>query len=1058
MRIYYTITLCCLFVCSAVSGQVFLEAKVSSRATGLPLTGATVQYETRNTLTDDQGNFRIVINKDSFKLKVSFSGYSTWEKTYAAPYPKHIDILLEPLAGLLSEVTVSTGYQRLPKERATGSFTTISEKLLNQQVTTNVMDRLEAIANGYSVYRGQNGQQRNMVRGMSTIKGMTNPLVIVDNFPYEGDLANINPNMVESITILKDAAAASIWGTRAGNGVIVITTKKGMYNKPMQIDFAANLTTTAEPDLFYLKQINTSDFIDVEEMLFKKGYYNYWINSPDRPALTPVVELLIQKGNGTITADDYQKKTDALRKIDVRNEYAKYMYRNAFNQQYFLNLSGGGPNHSWVFSSGVDRNINNLNAKDSRINLRFSRTYKPLKKLTLTTALLYTLASQTNGRPGYGTISTAGGALYPYAQFQDDTGAPLSIMKDYRQPYIDTAGGGKLLNWNYYPLIDYSFQHMTTTRQDITANLDLGYNIFKTFSAEIKYQYGRQSTDITNIQELNSYSARSLINYYSEIDANGAFIRHVPEGAIRDRSDAIMISNQVRAQFNYNNTWRKHNMSAIAGAEMRDISSEDGNYRLYGFDEDLLTHGSVDYTQPFASWFGGGPDFIPDPSANRKSANRFVSLYSNAAYTHDNRYTFSVSGRKDASNLFGVHVNEKWNLLWSSGIAWTLSRERFYHSRLFPFLKLRATYGYSGNVDTRKAAVSTIMYSAVSPYTLLPFARFENFPNPSLRWEKVATLNIGIDFKLKSDIISGSVEYYEKKGTDLFGTVPVDYTNVAAFTILKNVASMSASGIDISLNTININRTVRWYSDLNFNYYQDKVTDYYLTSNDASSFLNGGAQIAGLKGKPVYSIFSYKWAGLDPATGDPQGYVNGAVSKEYTALTGSSVLVTDLKYNGPAMPKIIATLGNTVSWRNLSLSFRLMGKFGHYFTRSSINYTTLFANKIGNADFSNRWQQPGDERTTKVPSLIYPANSSRDRFYQNSEVLIDKGDHIRLKYIALSYDWIKSGLLLKRISFNFNVNNIRILWRSNKDGLDPDYFMGSIPEPTSITIGIKGTF
>lgn len=1058
MRIYCIITACCLFVCSITSGQVSVTGTVLSYATGLPLIGATVQYETKNTLTDDQGNFRIAVHKDSFTLKLSFSGYTTWEKTYRAPYPKHIDILLEPRTALLSEVTVSTGYQKLPKERATGSFTTIGEQLFNQQVTTNVMDRLEAIANGYSVYRGQNGQQRSMVRGMSTIKGMTDPLVIVDNFPYEGDLANINPNMVESITILKDAAAASIWGTRAGNGVIVITTKKGSFNKPLQIDFSANLTATAKPDLFYLKPISSSDFIDVEELLYKKGYYNFWINSADRPALTPVIELLIQKENGAITADDYQQKTAALRKIDVRNEFAKYVYRKAFNQQYFLNLSGGTLHHSWIFSSGVDRNISNLDAKDSRINLRFSHVYKPFKKWTFATSLLYTLASQTNGRPGYGTISTASGALYPYARFRDDGGAPLSIMKDYRQPYIDSAGGGRLLNWNYYPAEDYLFQHMTATRQDITANLDLGYQLFKTLSAEIKYQYGRQSTDITNIQGLNGYFTRNLINRFSEIDATGTFVRHIPVGAIRDQSNNLISSHQVRGQLNYQNTWSRHSVSAIAGAEMRDISSVGGNYRLYGFDEDLLTYGSVDYTRPFTSWFGGGPDFIPDPSANRQSSNRFVSLYANAAYTLGNRYSFSASGRKDASNLFGVHANDKWNLLWSSGFSWTLSRERFYHSRLLPLLKLRATYGYSGNVDTRRAAVTTIIYNGVSPYTLLPYARFENFPNPNLRWEKVATLNLGIDFKLKSDILTGSVEYYQKKGVDLFGTVPVDYTSVAAFTILKNVASMSASGVDISLSSINVNRAVKWYSDLNVNYYQDKVTDYYLSSNDASSFLNGGAQIAGLKGKPVYSIFSYQWAGLDPATGDPRGYLKGAVSKDYTALTGSSVQVTDLQYNGPAMPRIIATLGNTVSWKNVSLTFRLMGKFGHYFKRSSINYTSLFAYKMGHADFSNRWQQPGDERTTNVPSMVYPANSSRDRFYTNSEALIDKGDHIRLKYIALSYDWIRSGLPLKRISFHFNVNNIGILWRSNKDGLDPDYFMGSIPEPTSVTIGIKGTF
>src|SRR5262249_4801520 len=163
---------------------------------------------------------------------------------------------------------------------------------------------------------------------------------------------------------------------------------------------------------------------------------------------------------------------------------------------------------------------------------------------------------------------------------------------------------------------------------------------------------------------------------------------------------------------------------------------------------------------------------------------------------------------------------------------------------------------------------------------------------------------------------------------------------------------------------------IKWRSNLNLSFYKDKVTSYYLATNRGSSFVGDGRNIAGLVGKPVYSIFSYKWAGLDPATGDPRGYVNGQVSNDYSKLTGTTATINDLVYNGPASPTVFGSLGNTIEWNNISLSIGLLYKFGYYFRKQSISYATLFSSGDGHGDFEQRWQKPGDEAITHVPSMV----------------------------------------------------------------------------------------
>lgn len=1062
--IYLTgILLLFLKASSQKTGPGQLNGKVISAATrqALPDVTVTLKHSGRQTVTSISGNFTLLIFQPD-TLIIHHVGHVEQRVAVSRGNLTPMIISLEENTHELDEVVVNTGYQNLPKERATGSFTQIDNKLYNEQVSTNVLSRLEYITNSLTVNRRISPGGQIMIRGLSTINGVKDPLIILDNFPYEGDINNINPNDVSDITVLKDAAAASIWGAKAGNGVIVITTKKGKLNQGIKIEMNSNITVIDKPDLFYLKNMRTSDYIDVEQMLFSNQYRFSDTANPSHPPFSEVYELLFAQRNGQLTEEQTKSQIDALRGRDLRNDYNQYVYKKAFNQQYSINAGGGSTNYSWLTSFGYDKNISNLDDKYNRMSLRFQNTFNPIQRLQVTAGILYTQNNSTAGRSGYGSISSTTG-IPPYTALADDKGTALPVYNNYRKLFLDTLGGGRLLDWKYYPLEEYKHINNTTSIADITANVGLNFKVTSHINLDVKYQYEKQQTNGRALYDQQSYFTRNLINTYTQLDRSSGLIKYViPLGGILDLSHNQLESHAVRAQISYHNSWSRHDVSLIGGNEIRQTHTTEYSYRAYGYNDNILTYSNVDYANTYPQFIAGSYDFIPANNDFGDLLNRIVSLYATGADTYCQKYTISLSARRDASNLFGVNTNHKWTPLWSAGGSWDLSKESFYHLLWLPYLKIRATYGYSGNFDPSLSGVTTLSYSGNSPYTNTPSAVVRNFYNPDLQWEKVNLFNLGIDFRFINDRLTGSIEYYHKKATDLYGSVPIDYTaGLSVGTITRNVADMVGKGMDIELNSLNINRKIKWTTTLIVNLNKDKITQYYSDTSNGSYAVSNNGGVNGYMGKPVYAVFSYKWAGLDPVNGDPRGYLNGQVSKDYTQLTGSGTKMSDLVYNGPALPVISGSLGNTVSWSHLSLSARVTYKLGYYFLKQSINYSNLFTNGNGqHADYAKRWQKTGDEKYTNVPSMIYPANNSRDNFYQNAEVLVDKGDNIRLQYITLSYTIDQNQLKNpsgKHVQIYLNINDIGIIWRANKEGIDPDYRNGIVPPSKSFAIGIRAT-
>jgi hypothetical protein len=277
-----------------------------------------------------------------------------------------------------------------------------------------------------------------------------------------------------------------------------------------------------------------------------------------------------------------------------------------------------------------------------------------------------------------------------------------------------------------------------------------------------------------------------------------------------------------------------------------------------------------------------------------------------------------------------------------------------------------------------------------------------------------------------------------------------------------NFSGMKTNGVDIQISSINLDKAVKWTSSFNFNYAKEKVTRYDIQLG-ALSYFSADASIIPEVGKPLYGLYSYRWAGLDPQTGDPRFYISDTISKDYSSSLISKFRPSDIVFSGKYRPPFAGSLSNTISWKGIDMTFNLIYKFGHYFRRTSINYSQLIGTwRNGHQDYALRWQKPGDEAHTDVPSFIYPdpSNGVRDGYYTESTALIEKADYIRLQFINVGYDLnspILKKLSLSSLRIYFYANNLGIIWRANDRKIDPDYPYLT-PPPKTYSFGIYAGF
>jgi TonB-linked SusC/RagA family outer membrane protein len=1035
------------------------------------------------TSSDKNGNFTLKNIPDDATLHISRTGYmATDVNLKKAILP--LAVTLKPNVQKLEEVNVTfkTGYQQISKDRATGSFVQIDKETLERTPSTNILDRIAYVTSGLVFDRkssvGAIGERQTpyLIRGLSTINGNPHPLIVIDGFPYEETtidgsnlyliLNDLNPNDVADVTILRDAAAASIWGAKAGNGVIVITTKKGRFNQPVRIEFTSNISIKDKEDLSYLNMMSSKDAVEAHTLLYGRGAYNAYDAtypaSRNFPVLPEAAEILLKLKKGAITQAEADAQLARLSSLDTRDDVSKYLMQKGLDQQYALNLSGGSDKFSYYTSIGYDRNRGTSIGNDNnRLTLRSDNTYKATKNLTINAYLNYSQATiHTNGFDYMGLLT--GAPLY--TKLADDAGNALAIPYKFRQAFADTVGYPALNDWRYYPLLEDNNKNYTGTSMDIRAGGGLQYTLPAGFRLDVNYQYQRIVHETKNINGENSFYSRDLVNRFMT-GTPTSLTYPIQRGAVVFYNNNIEKFWQARAQLNYNRHFgEQHEVTALAGMDVSERVVDGMSDYWYGYNEETgVFQTFINYDTYFPTRPQNSSERIPNGNNIFSNLRRQRSYFGNAAYTYDNRYTISVSGRQDGANIFGVKTNQQLSPFWSAGALWNIAHEKFYKLRILPELKLRATYGFNGNYKNASAFSTISYYNSAS--TGFPAAQLTGFPNPYLRWEKTRVFNLGLDFGFIGNRISGSLEFYQKDGVDLIGTVANDPTSGIA-NYSGNKANIRGRGVDISLNSQNLKGAFQWNTSLQFSYNTNKVTSFegkYITGQ----LLGGGTPVIG---RSLWGLYSYKWAGLDPLTGLPQGILADTVTsyKKVVGYTGPNpnTQPTDLEYNGSSTPLYSGNMLNTFMYKGINLSFNITFSFAYYFRRNSVNYNALYpvtnsggtyAQSITHKDYAIRWKKPGDELITNVPAMPAGADSDLNSFYSYSSVLVEKGDNIRLRDIRLGYDFsgLRINKFVKRTSLYATVTNLGMLWKANKQGLDPDYYSREIPAAKTYVIGLQ---
>lgn len=1040
---------------------------------GRPLAGATVRVLDQSgrrsalqTFTNRSGDFLLRNVPEISSLEFTFVGHLKKVVPVNATDVGEIVLLIVPATLEEVEVMVNTGYQQLPKERITGSFEQFNAEQLNRSQSPDILSRLEGLSSALLFDRrnasAENMDYRNIrVRGANSIYSDVNPLIILDNFPYEGSLSSINPNDILSIDILKDAAATSIWGGRAANGVIVINTKGGKADLN-RIDVKVLGIWKQRPDLMANSTwLDAQGTMEWEQMLFDKGHYSALENNLNFPALSEYVELLIKKRDDLIDRTAFEAERRRLMENDLRRESQRLLYRDAFSQQYHLAWNVGGEKSQMYTSLLWDdrREVRQREEQNSvTLNMRSSHQFTP--KLVMNNRVQYT--QQMVAMNGLGLEGLVN--LPIYSQLRAGNGEANALYRTYRKSFVDGAEAEGLLDWNYYPLDELSLNDNVRRMKNMLVGFDLKYQILDALDLTALYQYTSEQGNILNELDKNSFYVRDLVNQFTDTDGK----RVIDYGNILDRTNTESIGNSGRMQLNFQDRVSSYlDITAVLGTEWRQYVQKGDGSRLYGYNAKILgKQTALDFSK-FYEIRPNNFNIIPQGYNGylMHKVDRNVSYYFNSGLTFFDKYLLSLSGRRDASNLFGVNSNQKWAPLWSIGAGWIMSNEDYISKDYIDYLKVRATYGKSGNTNKSTSAYVMAQYLTNS-LTNLPFANIRYPANPNLTWEVLKMLNFGIDFSLFGQTVQGSLEYFYKRNNDLLGQVPAE--SISGFkgsagppyTYMLNYASASGSGWDINLTTNWINKEhIRWSTVCNLSLTKSKVEDYRYEQNNTWNLLNARTVIVPREGYPLDALFSLPWAGLDPQNGDPLFFKAGDAVKDYTSI--SSFPLHELLYHGSKVPELVGSVQNAISYKSLSLNVMLTYRGRYHYRRNSVFYTDFSTAKRGHGDFANRWKEMGDEERTNIPSFTYPMNVNRDQMYANASINIAPADNLQLKNITLRHIFSRemaNRYKMADFSLALTVEDLGMVWAKNRFHENPDWINMLYAPPPTISFSVNATF
>lgn len=1028
---------------------------------GETLPGATVVIKgtTIGVATAADGSFELT-TEDKPGLTFIFSFMGMKNKEVVVGNRNELEITLETATNSLEEVII-TGYQRISKERATGSFSVVTPKEIENKMETNIMSRLEGQVAGLVQYNNDVS-----IRGISTVYGTKTPLYVVDGVPYEGDMAALNPSDVQNVTVLKDATAASIYGARAANGVIVITTKSGQEGKT-RVTYNGSVSFQPTPDLGYMKLMNSEQLINLKRDLFD-DYHARYDQLNKRTSIDEVTELFYLQENGTITETELQQKLDVYRHRSNRSQIKDELLRTAMTHQHNVALSGGTEKFKYMASVNY---LGNKPYEKSRNNDRLGFNLKNDIRFFSWLGASFGMAGSFTQDKGYNGLTgmslLTSQPSYQMLKNEDGSSAAWRNGKSaYEIQHLTDLG---LEDETYRPLDELKRQNYNNKSSYYKIQLGIDVKLMKGLDAHLLYQ--SENKDYRNVQTYaaNSYYVRSMVNNAAQVNRdNGAITYNVPQGTQIYEIRGDMRSYTLRAQLNFDRTFKeKHSIVALVGTERRAIKKTTSAAYRMGFDENTLGYKPVDIKQLGIGINGTesltGKYSWQDKNYNKftETEDRYVAFYGNASYTYNDRYAVTGSIRVDQSNLFGQDPKYMWKPLWSVGGSWFASEEDFLKNvSWLNRLALRLTYGINGNVSKQTTPFMTIQDMGFSDWKQGFSSSVKTPPNPQLRWEKTAVTNVGIDFSVLKGRLSGSFDYYNRKSTDLLGDLKVDITT--GWTSIKlNYGSLKNTGLELSLNSTNIQmKNFQWSTNLNFSYNKNKIIEL---TNKTQTAWNYVSENVNTVNHPMYGLYSYRWAGLNPENGDPLVY--DAEGNKVSAINDKEALV----YSGTTRPPYSASMTNILRYKGIGLSFMFIYNGGHVMRDAVATYlgATVGANIYRGS--LNYWKKTGDESIKGIaPRANRLATKEKQQLWYAADTHILKADYIKLRDVTLSYELPKSllgKLALQSVTVRAQARNIW-WWAANDSGIDPESYTTStygrgartLPEAPTYMVGLTVGF
>lgn len=1084
---------------SAFAASRQVQGVVISSEDNMPLIGASVYIKAEDlskdgnsptitgVITDIDGKFNISVPEGVTRLFCSYVGHEVQELKLV-PGKDQYEITLFPSAQMFDAVVV-TGYQTVERRKLTAA---VGKLNISDETIGAVKSIDQALAGqiaGLSVTStsGAPGAPAKIrIRGTSSLNGTQDPLWVLDGIPLEGtdvpqsnvlndvsniqqsSIAGLNPADIENITVLKDAAATAIYGARAANGVIVITTKKGKVGKPV-INFSSKFTYMPTLSTNRLNMLNSQEKVDLELELLRSNFA-YGDNKGGVSKIISGYGLTDAYKKGGWGALTPEAQTDISRLRNTETDWGDILFRDAFNQEYSLSLSGGNERVTYYTSIGYYQENGNVKGVGlDRLNIVAKTSYKVNRMLKFGVSLF------VNRRNNKTYLTDTYGLVNPvyYSRKANPYYQPFDVNGNYVYDFDVQNNSDTDLGFNIFEERKNTSNEETINALSSIFDAELRFNDKLKFTTQLGLQLDKASKE--QIADKESFSMRIIrknSKYWDSASQSNKYF--IPDGGVHKAYENTNSQITWKAMGEYRDSFNDiHELEVMVGTELRKTWYETLFSAGYGFDRQTLT------TKPVV---------FPDEDRARQfplhqktyKENAYVSFFSTASYSLMNRYTFGGSIRFDGSDLFGVDKKYRYLPLYSVSGLWRLSNEPFMQGtrKWMDNLAFRVSYGIQGNIDknTSPFLLGKYIVDNILPGGSEHMIDINSAPNKKLRWEKTQSVNVGLDFSVLNQAINLSVDYYYRKGTDLIGKqmLPLE-TGFVSTNI--NWASMVNKGVEVSLSTRNVaTKNFSWYTNLNFAYNNNKVLREAIPEAQT---------IPGREGYPVDAIFAIKTAGLDeegyPLFYDKEG--EKVTLKELYRLqdpfglgftVNSDVTPAEERsfysYIGSQDTPYTGGLINTFSYKNWELTANLSFNLGGYVrTTPSYNFINFDRGQNVNSDILDRWTPENTDG--RLPALItsekradeYYWYDQKSEIYKNLDIWVKKLNYFRLQNLRLGYrlpEKMTKSLGMGSASVAIEGRNLLVFGSSYKNFLDPEsmYNPYAPPIPKSITFSLNLNF